>query len=219
MRVGFSDELDVSIDGENLETVTQFKYLGDTIIENARSVQEIKIRIAVATSSLLKLKTIWRDKNISMKTRMSLLRALATSVFLYGCETWMLNAEKMEKRINSFEMNCMRRLLQVHYTAHTSNKQIRELMISCIGEHEHLLTIVKRRQLTWFGHVIRWKGSLANTLRQGSTDGCRKKGRPVRTCLDNIKDRTGLNFNQLIRTVENRELWSSCVSSAIKMSP
>ena len=219
MRVGSSDELDVSIDGENLETVTQFKYLGATIIENARSVQEIKIRIAVATSSLLKLKTIWRDKNISMKTRMSLLRALATSVFLYGCETWTLNAEKMEKRINSFEMNCMRRLLQVHYTSHTSNKQIRELMIGCIGEHEHLLTIVKRRQLTWFGHVIRWKGSLANTLLQGSTDFCRKKGRPVRTCLDNIKDRTGLNFNQLIKTVENRELWSSCVSSAIKMSP
>ena len=218
MRMGSSDELDVLIDGKNLETVTQFKYLGAIITEDARSVQEIKIRIAVATSSLSKLKTIWRDKNISMKTRMSLLRALVTSVFLYGCETWTLNAE-MEKRINSFEMNGMCRLLQFHYTSHTSNKQIRELMTSYIGEHEHLLTIVKRRQLTWFGHVIRWKGSLANTLLQGGTDGCRKKGRPVRTWLDNIKYRTGLNFHQLIRTAENRELWSSCVSSTIKMSP
>ena len=93
MRMGSSDELDVSTDGQNLETVTQFKYLRATITEDARSVQEIKIRIAVATSSLSKLKTIWRHKNISMKTRMSLLRAL---VFLYGCETWTLNAE-MEK--------------------------------------------------------------------------------------------------------------------------
>ena len=101
-------------------------------------------------------------ETISIKTRMSLLRALVTLVFLYGCATWTLNAE-MEKRINSFEMNCMCRLLQDHYTFHTFNKQIRELMTSYIGEHEHLLIIVKRKQLTWFGHVIRWKGTLANT--------------------------------------------------------
>ena len=73
MRMGSSNELGVSIDGQNLETVIQFKYLKATITEDTRSVQEIKIRIAVATSSLSKLKIIWRDKNISMKTRMSLL--------------------------------------------------------------------------------------------------------------------------------------------------
>ena len=58
-----------------------------------KSVQEIKIRIAVATASLAKLKIIWREKNISMKTRIGLLRALVTSVFLYGCKTYTLNAE------------------------------------------------------------------------------------------------------------------------------
>ena len=178
MRMGSTKELAVKIEGGNLEIVTRFKYLGATITEDAKSVQEIKIRIAIATSSLAKLKPIWRDKNISMNTRMRLLRALVTSVFLYGCETWTLNAE-MEKRINAFEMNCMRRLLQVHYTSHTPNKQIRELMISYIGEHEHILTIVKRRQLTWFGHVTRWKGSLENTMLQGGTDGSRKRGRPI----------------------------------------
>ena len=218
MTMGSSDEMDASINGEKLETVTQFKYLGSTITDDARSVQEIKIRIAVATASLAKLKVIWRDKNISMKTRMGLLRALITSVFLYGCETWTLNAE-MEKRINAFEMNCMRRLFQVHYTSHTSNKQVREQMLKYIGEHDHLLTIVKCRQLTWFGHVIRWKGSLANTMLQGGTDGCTKRGRPVRTWLDNIRDWTGLKFYQLIRTAEDRELWRSCVSRAIDMSP
>ena len=103
--------------------------------------------------------------------------------------------------------------------SHTSHKQIRELMTGYIGDHEHLLTIVKRRQLIWVGHVIRWKGSLANTLLHEDTDCCRKGGRPVRMWLDNNKDWNGLNFHQLIRTAENRELRSSCVSSAIKMSP
>ena len=216
--MGSSDEMDASINGENFETMTQFKYLGSSITDDARSVQEKKIRIAVATASLAKLKVIWRAKSISMKTRMGLLRALITSVFLYGCETWTPNVE-MEKRINAFEMNCMRGLLQVHYTSHTSNKQVRELMLKYIGEHDHLLTIVKRRQLTWFDHVIRWKGNLANTMLQGGTDGCRKRGRPVRTWLDNIREWTGVKFYQLIRTAEDRELWRSRVSRAIDMSP
>ena len=218
MRMGSNQDLDVKMDGEKLETVTAFKYRGVIITDDAKSVQEIKIRIAVATSSLPKLKPIWRDKNISMRTRMGLLRALVTSVFLYGCETWTLNAE-MEKRINTFEMNSMRRLLQVHYTSHTSNIQIRELMQSYIGEHDNLLTIVKRRQLQWFRHVTRWKGSLANTILQGSTDGSRKRGRPARTWINNIKDWTGLGWQQLIRTAEDRELWKTCVLRAISLSP
>ena len=65
----------------------------------------------------------------NFQIRMRLLRALVTSVFLYGCDTWTLNAE-IGKRINSFEINCMRRFLQVHYTSHTSNNKIRELLIS-----------------------------------------------------------------------------------------
>ncbi|XP_072039417.1 uncharacterized protein [Amphiura filiformis] len=144
LKMGSDEIVEVHVGGEELETVTQFKYLGATITDDAKSVQEIKIRIAVATSSLANLKPIWRDKNISMAARMSLLRALVISVFLYGCETWTLNAE-MEKRINAFEMNCMRRLLQVHYSTHTTNKQVRAMMESFIGEHEHLISIVKRR--------------------------------------------------------------------------
>ena len=68
--------------------------------------------------------------------------------------------------MNAFEMNGMRQVLQVHHTSHTSNKQVRELMLQCIGEQGHLLTIGKRRELTCFGHVIRWKGSFANTVLQ-----------------------------------------------------
>ena len=66
-------------------------------------------------------------------------------------QEYILDADEIEKRINTYEMNCIRRLLQVHDTSHTSNKQIRELTTSYIGKHEYLLTVVKRRQPTWFG--------------------------------------------------------------------
>ena len=141
MKMGNGEAAKVTIDGEKLECVEQFKYLGATITSDARATAEIKIRIATATSTLARLKPIWRNKNISMTSRMHLLRALITSIFLYGCETWTVTAE-MEKRINAFEMNCMRRLLQVHYTSHTSNIQIQELMEHHIGKQRALMTIV-----------------------------------------------------------------------------
>ena len=68
-------------------------------------------------------------------------------------------------------------------------------MLSYIGEYDHLLTIVKCRQLSWFGHVIKWKGSRANVMLQGGTDGSTKRGRPARTWLNNIKDWTGSIFS------------------------
>ena len=112
MRIWSNDELDVSIDCKNLETVTQFKYLGATITEDTRSVQQIKSGLLLLHHRFQSLRPYLRT---SMKTRIRLFRALVVSVFLYGCETWTSNAE-MEKCSNSLAMNYMRRLLQVHYT-------------------------------------------------------------------------------------------------------
>ena len=80
LKMGSDGNVEVHVGGEELETVTQFKYLGATITDDAKSVQEIKIRIAVAASSLADLKPIWREKNISIASRMSLLRVLVVSV-------------------------------------------------------------------------------------------------------------------------------------------
>lgn len=123
---------------------------------------------------------------------------------------WTLNAE-MEKRISAFQVNCMRRILQIHYSSHTSNKEVWQLMVSYIGEQERLISVVKRRKLQWFGHVVRWKHSLANTILQGGTDGRIKRGRPVICWIDNIKQWTGMDFKHLIHTAEDIEEWKTCV--------
>ena len=124
-----------------------------------------------------------------------------------------------EKRINSFEMNCKRSLSHFPQADQGSDDKLHRGTWTFVDHSETITgSMVKRRQLIWIGHVIRLKGSLANTLLHEDTDCCRKGGRPVRIWLDNNKDWNGLNFHQLIRTAENRELWSSCVPSAIKMS-
>ena len=101
--------LDVRIGGQKLETVQSFKYLGSVVTDEG-SKQEILSRIAKTIGALTKLKTIWKDKNIVLSSKIRLMRSLVISIFLYACETWTLTAE-LEKNIQTTEMRCFRRLL------------------------------------------------------------------------------------------------------------
>ena len=95
---------DIRVDGQRLETVHSFKYLG-AIVTDEGSKPEVLSRIAQATAALTKLKYIWNDQNITLSSKIRLMRALVISILLYACESWTLTAE-IEKRIQSTEMRC-----------------------------------------------------------------------------------------------------------------
>ena len=120
-----------------------------------------------------------------------------------------MNAE-IKKRINDFELNYYRRLLNIHYTTHTTNIWVRELVTQHLGRHDSLLSVAKKWKLRWFGHVVKAKGTLANTILQGTVEGTRKRGRPKRIWMDDIKDWTGRNVEKLLPLAENRSgaVWS-----------
>ena len=103
---GFQRE--IKIKGHMLEEVENFKYLG-AIISNEGSKPEILSRIAQTTAALSRLNFIWRDKNISLASKVKLMRTLILSAFLYSCESWIFIAE-IERRIQAFEMGSYRRL-------------------------------------------------------------------------------------------------------------
>ncbi|GFN74782.1 endonuclease-reverse transcriptase [Plakobranchus ocellatus] len=98
---------EIKVNGQILERVTKFKYLG-SIITDEGSKPEILFRIAQTTAALTKLKPIWNNKNISISSKIRLLRSLVMSIFLYACESWTLNAD-IERRIRAMEMRCYRR--------------------------------------------------------------------------------------------------------------
>ena len=79
------------MNGETLETVDKFKYLGPTLTKDGKSEKEIKIRLATANSALVNLSTIWKSRSISLRTKIQLYNSLILSILLYGCETWTLN--------------------------------------------------------------------------------------------------------------------------------
>ena len=165
---------DIRVNGEKLDCVNRFKYLG-AIIADEGSKPEILARIGQATAALAKLKTIWNDRNIALSSNIRLMRSLVMSIFMYTCESWTLTAET-EKRIQAMETRCLRKLLGITYRDRITNEEVRNKTRQAIEPHDDLLTTVKQRKLRWYGHITRSSG-LAKTIMQGTVQGGRRRGR------------------------------------------
>ena len=149
--------------------------------------------------------------------KVKLHKSLIVSTFLYGCESWTITAET-ERRIQAFEMKCLRKLLGISYREHRTNESVRQEVEAVCGKFESLLETVKRRKLKWFGHVCR-HDSLSKTILQGTVAGGRKRGRPRKSWLDNIKEWTGRSTAQLIRKAEDRPLWTLVTVESCRAAP
>ena len=184
------------------------KYLG-TIISDEGSKQEILSRIVQTTAAITKLKCIWRNKNIRLSSKIRLMQSLVTSIFLYACESWTLTAD-LEKRITAIEMRCFRKLLNISYKDHITNEEVKIRIRGAIGPYKDLLSLVKERELKWYGHVTRSSG-LAKTILQGTVRGGRKRGRQRMRWEDNIREWTGMELRDTLRKAEHREEWRKIV--------
>ena len=209
---GFQREIKIHyVKGQRLEEVENFNYLGAIIfIEGSKP--EILSRIAQAKAALSRLKIIWRDKNISLASKVKLMRMLVLSTFLYACESWTLTAE-IERRIQALEMRCYRRLLNISYKNHVANEEVRNRIQKAIGALDDLLTMVKKRKLRWYGHISRSSG-MAKTILQGTVKGARKKVRQKDRWEDNIKEWTGMGFGDSLRAAEDKEGWKGIVATS-----
>ena len=114
---------DIKVNGQKLETVTSFKFLGSVITDEG-SKPEILSRIAQTTAVLTRLKPVWIDKSISLGAKLRLMRSLVTSIFLYACELWTLTAE-LQRRIQAMEMRCYRKILHISHKDHVTNEEVR----------------------------------------------------------------------------------------------
>ena len=142
------------------------------VVSDDGSKSEVLSRIAQATAALTKLKPIWRDNNISLGSKVKLMRSLVISIFLYACESWTLTAE-LEKKTQAFEMICYQRLCSILYKDHVTNKEVCRKIQAAIGEYDKLLTLVKKEKLRWFGHASKFSG-LAKTILQKTVKGKRR---------------------------------------------
>ena len=157
---------------------------------------------AQRTAELTRLKPVWNDMSISLISKIRFMLSLATPISLYACESWTLTTE-LQRRIQVMEMRCYR-ILRISYKDHVTNEEVRAKIQQAIGPHEDHLTIVKRRELKWYGHFSRSPGR-AKTILQGTVKGGRRQGRQKKRWEDNIMEWTGLEFAKSRRAAENRE--------------
>ena len=198
---------EIKVNGQKLETVTSFKYLGSVIADEG-SKPEILSRIAQTTAALTRLKSVSNDRSIYLSSKIWLRRSLVTSFFLYACESWTLTPE-LQRRIQAMEIRCYRKIPHISYKDQVTNEEVRAKIQQAIEPHEDLLMIVKRRKLQWYGRVSRSSG-LAKTILQGTVKGGRRQGRQKKW-EENTREWTGLDFVKFPRPVENEEKWRKLV--------
>ena len=157
------------IDGETVETVRDFIFLGYKITADDDCSHKIKRRLLLGRKVMSNLDSILKSKDITLPTKVHLVKAMGFPIVIYGCERW--TTKKAERqRIDAFELQFWRRLLRVPWTARRSNQSIRKE----ISPEYSLEGLMLKLKLQYFGHLMQRTDSLEKTLMLGKIEGGRR---------------------------------------------